>query len=66
MTHKLELTQREVDLMAGFLGACEGDDPEMYALFNRFSDIRQTYPGFHCRDTDDGQVPMILRDDRYN
>ena len=33
----VELSQREIDLIAGVLGCTEGDDNEMYKIYRAFS-----------------------------
>lgn len=56
----VELSQREIDLLAGVLGQTEGDDNEMYRLYRAFKDHAKQQIKFSHVAVNDGTDNMML------
>lgn len=56
----VELSQREVDLIAGVLGQTEGDDNEMYRIYRAFKDHAKEKITFTHVPVSDGTDNMML------
>lgn len=57
---QLELTQREIDLLAGILGQGEGNDDEVYNLYRTFHDHRKELIAFTIEKVDSAADNMML------
>lgn len=57
---QLELTQREIDLLAGILAQGEGNDNEVYNLYRTFHDHRKEWIDFTIENIGDGTDRMML------